>query len=92
MPFEIKENDSGMPYEQLTLPSDGSVRVEIDGDCTWGGLTPRTFYYNKDYNGSAPTEYEARRAVLLSVLEHLTRDTAAIKQELFSLEGENHVC
>jgi len=91
MPFEIKENDSGMPYEQLTLPSDGSVRVEIDGDCMWGGLTPHPFYYRKDHNGgSAPTEYQARRAVLLSVLEHLTRDMAAIKQELFSLEGETH--
>jgi hypothetical protein len=90
MPFETKENDFGMPYEELTLPSGGKMRVEIDGDCTWGGLTPCPLDYRDDHNGSAPTEYQARRAVLLAVLEHLTKDMETIKQELFALEGKNN--
>lgn len=90
MPFEAKENDSGMPYEELTLPNGDTVRVEIDGDCTWGGLTVESFYYRQDHNGSEPTEYQARRFILLSVLEDLTNAVEAIKQELFVLEGEKN--
>jgi len=66
MSFETKKNDSGMPYEELTLPSGDTVRVEIDGDCTWGGLTVESFYYRQDHSGGEPTEYQARRFILPS--------------------------